>query len=255
MQQNPLDSVLNQSYKNIEFIIVDDGSIDSSRKIIIKKQEQDSRIVLLEPEKSGRASSLNTALKYSKGIYVCNIDVDDPFHPRKIEIQKMMMEKYSDIAILSTGTQIIYDDEKPVYKTINDKELTSVKPTYLNSVIGKSRTINHSSVMFSRDQLGDNLYYDPNLKMQLDLDLWFRTIIEKLKIAEIDLDLATKRKHSNQSFESKKRSAYLLNALKMKLSFYNKTNAEFIYYLKAFVKFIAGFLPRTTRDLLRKRNT
>lgn len=72
-----LNSIINQTYKNLEIILIDDGSTDASYKICEKYKEQDSRIVLIHKDNSGVADSRNLGLKASKGKYIAFIDSDD----------------------------------------------------------------------------------------------------------------------------------------------------------------------------------
>ena len=80
-----INSVLNQTYKNFEYILVDDGSEDHSLKIL--KSFNDKRIKILEPGEIGRANALNEAVKISKGEYIAIIDADDICINNRLEKQ------------------------------------------------------------------------------------------------------------------------------------------------------------------------
>ncbi len=89
-----IKSALSQSYKNIEVIIVDDGSTDNTEEIV--KNYQDSRIVFLKHiTNEGCAAALNTGISNVKGEYVAFLDSDDEWLPTKIEKQ-MVKFKYVD---------------------------------------------------------------------------------------------------------------------------------------------------------------
>jgi len=77
-----IDSALNQTYKNLEVIVVDDGSTDDSRTIIAS---YGNRIVPLLKENGGQASAFNAGLVASRGEIICMLDADDFFHPDKVE--------------------------------------------------------------------------------------------------------------------------------------------------------------------------
>lgn len=72
-----IESVLNQTYKDFEFIIINDGSTDNSLEIIKKYQNQDERIVLISRENKGLVSSLNEGIEKAKGKYIARMDADD----------------------------------------------------------------------------------------------------------------------------------------------------------------------------------
>ena len=72
-----MDSLINQSLKDIEFIFVNDGSTDDSEKVILKYQKNDKRIKLISKKNGGQASARNLGLKYAKGEYISFVDSDD----------------------------------------------------------------------------------------------------------------------------------------------------------------------------------
>lgn len=85
--QDAVNSILEQTYKNIELIIIDDGSNDSTREKIKKIKDIDSRITLLEKERSGIASCLNDGLDIASGEYIARMDGDDISLPLRFEKQ------------------------------------------------------------------------------------------------------------------------------------------------------------------------
>ena len=80
-----IESALNQTYKNIEIIVCDDGSADNSCGVVEKYLLLDSRVTLIRKENGGQASTLNRAFQESAGTVICILDADDLFAPRKIE--------------------------------------------------------------------------------------------------------------------------------------------------------------------------
>ena len=82
-----IDSLVNQTYKNIEILLVDDGSTDNSRQMCSKWAEKDSRIVCLHKENGGQASARNMGLDHATGDYIAFVDSDDcvsPFYAEKL---------------------------------------------------------------------------------------------------------------------------------------------------------------------------
>lgn len=89
-----LNSVCEQTYKNIEILIVNDGSTDSTGKIIEKYASKDSRIQFFHNENHGVSYSRNYAIEHSTGTYIAPVDSDDIIAPGYIEILVQMIEKY-----------------------------------------------------------------------------------------------------------------------------------------------------------------
>ena len=95
-----LDSIINQSYKNLEIILIDDGSSDGSEIICDKYKELDNRVVVIHKENEGLSSARNKGLDIASGHLISFVDSDDYIEPNMIELLKKNMDRYnSDIAI------------------------------------------------------------------------------------------------------------------------------------------------------------
>ena len=82
-----IESVINQTFKDWELILVDDGSTDNSQKIAKEFEEKDQRIKILEKENGGRASAINFGLKKAQGEYIAFLDADDLMPKERLEIE------------------------------------------------------------------------------------------------------------------------------------------------------------------------
>ncbi len=95
-----VDSVINQSYRDLEIILVDDGSSDGSSEICDEYARKDSRIRVIHKQNAGQSSARNTALDVAKGEYICFVDSDDIAHKEMINVLLNMINSYdADIAV------------------------------------------------------------------------------------------------------------------------------------------------------------
>ena len=92
--EEAIESVISQTYKNIEIIIIDDGSNDGSEKICDDYSRLDSRIKVIHQENKGLSAARNKGLEIMTGDYVAYLDPDDVYHPKMIEMlhDKMINE-------------------------------------------------------------------------------------------------------------------------------------------------------------------
>ncbi|WP_244834814.1 glycosyltransferase family 2 protein [Clostridium sp. BJN0001] len=90
--EESIKSVLNQTYKNFEFIIINDGSTDSSLSIINKFKSMDNRIRVIDQKNNGIVYSLNKGISTAKGKYIARMDADDISLPNRIKNQVKYME-------------------------------------------------------------------------------------------------------------------------------------------------------------------
>ena len=116
-----LNSLLNQTYKNLEIIIIDDGSTDGSYQICTKFALQDKRIKLFKQKNSGPGIARNNALKLINGYYVFFIDADDYIAPDTLNSLVGFLQKYN-CDIVQCGSCYVYDNYGLIKK--NDKGKT-----------------------------------------------------------------------------------------------------------------------------------
>lgn len=243
-----LDSLVRQTLENIEIVIVDDGSSDSTVDIVKSYQLSENRIKLIVTEGVGRSKALNIAVSHCKGDFLCNVDADDLFHPKKLELQLQAMSK-SDFQFLCTGTYLFIDEpddsfySKSIVSELNVNELECI---HLSNPINHSSIMVHSSLI---NEIGD--FYNEELNCCIDYSTWLMLKIRGVKLYKLPLELTGKRIHKGQSFENKKRIKYLFQDLKLKLSYirqYGNLNDA----INVSARFFYGLLPQRFRVLLKK---
>jgi glycosyltransferase EpsE len=192
-----VDSVLNQTYKNFEFIIVNDCSTDNSYKIIKKYKEQDNRIIVIKnPINLGLAKSLNIAFSHAQYNYISRMDADDICEPNRFKVQLEYMLAHPEIDILGSNATLIDMDSGVIGKTdvpLNHDSIIKALE-YRNPMI-------HPTIMMKREVLETLGGYDKKLRKAQDLDLWHRATKAGFKFANlsdcliqyrVDLDKPTK---------------------------------------------------------------
>ena len=95
-----LDSIVKQTYENIEIILVDDGSTDKSGTILDQYAEMDNRISVIHKKNEGVSTARNTGIEAARGEYICFADADDYLMPDYVEyLLTLAVDKNADIAI------------------------------------------------------------------------------------------------------------------------------------------------------------
>ena len=113
--QDTIQSVIDQDYKNIELIIIDDGSKDNSGEICEKWRKRDKRIIVIHKKNGGLSSARNAGIEIASGKYIAFIDSDDYVSKDMYyELYQRLIENESDIIIC--GREYIWDNGKTYFR-------------------------------------------------------------------------------------------------------------------------------------------
>lgn len=170
-----IESVVNQTYDNLEIILINDASPDKCSEICEKWQKQDERIIILNNEKnSGVAQTRNNGLDIATGKYISFIDSDDVWHLEKIEKQlKFMKENNSKLSY--TQIRFIDDDGNFTGKTFKPPKEVNYKKLF------KQNVITLSSVMIEKETLNGRRFHDDHLHE--DFIMWLEILRDELDSA------------------------------------------------------------------------
>lgn len=161
-----IESILNQTYRDFEFLIINDGSTDSSREIILSYN--DPRIRLIDNEQNmGLTRSLNKGLRLARGNYIARMDADDISMPERLERQLGFMERNPDIGLLGSWIEAI-----DIYGNILYKLKLPETDAYIKWTLLFENCIVHSSAFYKRDLSMKLDGYNEQFKRAQDYDLW-----------------------------------------------------------------------------------
>lgn len=174
-----IDSILNQTYNNYEFIIIDDASTDSSLDIV--KSYNDKRIVLIINEVNiGLAASLNKGIGMAKGKYIARMDSDDISKNYRIYEQVKYLETHQDVLCYGSWARYFGDNMPRSLRLKHSLHLYDTFRVPLKHEDIKASLIFwtpfvHPTVMFNTQLLKKyNLLYNPSYRKAQDYELWSR---------------------------------------------------------------------------------
>lgn len=168
-----LQSVVNQTYKNVEVIIVDDFSVDKSREKILKFVEKNPSIHVIFNEKNiGNCRSFNQALEISKGKYIIDLSADDVSLPNRIEEQVRLMEISPEVGVVFSDAN--YINEKSEYIGNFKKNIGLPFGNVYKDVLAGSCYTVPVTMMMRRTILEQLNGYDTTLAYE-DFDFWVRS--------------------------------------------------------------------------------
>ena len=188
-----IESVINQTFKNWELIIINDCSKDSTGEILADYAERDDRIKVFTNETNLKLpASLNKAISLSSGKYIARMDADDICLPDRLEKQYKFMEENSDTALSSCR---FFTVKNGVYKPGGvggryDYEAVSALLLVTNPIM-------HPGVI-ARAEVLKKYSYDVTVTCTEDLELWTRLVMEKQKIRILPEYLLIYRLHDKQ---------------------------------------------------------
>lgn len=189
-----INSILNQTYENFEFIIVlDNPNNKELEKILLKYKSLDSRIKIIKNEINlGLVQSLNIALSHASGNLIARMDADDIALPNRFEIQVDFMKKNKNISLL--GCRVKFINENGVFiGNENNKILNNNK---IVEHLKFCNAISHPTIMFRKNIVKKIGGYRNALYAE-DYELYTRLIINNYEIANIDEVLLLYRKREN----------------------------------------------------------
>lgn len=180
--RNAIDSVINQTYRNFEIVVANDGSTDNTVEIL---KEYGDKIRWKSQENKGPASAKKFGTSMAKGEYLAYLDSDDMFLPDKLKQQVDYLDKHPEVGLVYSGYYQV-DEKGEIVKLIscNKKKALLIQQNYVPT----------SGVMCRRECIDNVGVFDEDLGSNYDWDMWLR-ISEKYPIHCISKPLFKYRVH------------------------------------------------------------
>ena len=218
--KSSIDSVLSQTYKEFELIIINDGSTDGSIEII--NSYSDERIKLFDHKINiGYVYRLNEGIILSKGKFIARIDSDDLWKSNKLSTQIKAFNNDNNLFFVATDYNKI-DEKGKVFFTEKSSNIKGLK----NNIL-KRCFICHSSIIYRKEIIHNVGVYNENIKYAEDYDYWIR-ILAKYK-GLILPEVLTDYRITNESVSSKKRKTQIYFAIVSKFKGFKLINFKLIY--------------------------
>ena len=182
-----MDSILDQTFSDFEFLIINDGSTDGTRDIL--ESYADSRIRVVHQQNMGVSRSSNIGLGLARGCIVARIDSDDTCRPDRLERQLRMFEEEPDVTVVATGYRVnVAGNER-------DAEIPEFTDETLPPMLLEDNFFMHSTMAYRRDAVLRHGGYDETKRYALDYKLWLILAWKGERFRLIPEPICTLRKH------------------------------------------------------------
>ena len=188
-----IDSVLAQTFENLEFILIDDGSTDETWEIIQSYRDRDERIVALSKKNTGLADSLNVGIAQARAAWIARLDADDLCEPTRLEEQVNFVRHHPEVVLLGTGFVEIDVEGRAVKKHL----YPSSHRKLVRQLERLDRFFPHSSAFYCTGVVKQVGGYNQRVCRAEDWRLWLELSLQG-EIACLPKALVQVRKHSNQ---------------------------------------------------------
>jgi len=168
-----IESILHQEGVDFEFIIVNDGSTDSSTGILEKLASCDKRIRVFHQKNTGLTRALIRGCCEARGDFIARQDVGDISLPGRLEKELNLMNERNDVAMVSCGTRFVGPEEEFLFNSLHDNPdaTNSLLTLSIDQLAGPS---SHGSTMFRKDLYDKIGGYREEFRRAQDTDLWVR---------------------------------------------------------------------------------
>lgn len=213
-----IESVLNQTFTDFEFIIVNDGSSDDSKQIIESYAKSDARIRIIEQANMGLPASLNRGIAQARASLIARMDADDISLPPRFEKQLEVMQRGGYHLV---GSGVLNIDE---HGSIRGKRLLPETHSEIARQLPLRNCISHPTAIFSKDIFVQSGQYDVAFRNCQDYDLWLR-MLPHGSMHNVSEPLLKYRKHLNKITTPANRALQTKYSVIAALNFFNRSKS------------------------------
>jgi glycosyltransferase involved in cell wall biosynthesis len=193
LTRRTVDSVLRQTYPNLEIIVVDDGSKDDTRQAMLS---YGNKIIYLHKSNGGACSARNEGIRNASGEYIAFLDCDDLYLPDKIELCVRYLDHHPVVGFVHTSAYFIDGKDKVLSRYSHPRSLRHDDAT--KRLILKNFICN-STVVARKECIDKAGYFDESIFVPADWDMWLR-MSETAEVGYIDSPLTMYRVTDNYTF-------------------------------------------------------
>jgi glycosyltransferase involved in cell wall biosynthesis len=164
-----VDSILNQNFKDFEFIIINDGSNDSSLEMLLEYQDRDQRITIVNQSNIGLTRSLNRGIKLAAGQYIARQDADDISVPTRLEKQLNYIKARPELAMVGCLSDVFTTDG-----IVQKCRVLKLSSEGIKRYLAGRNLFMHGAVMMRKSCLAKVGFYREFFRHSQDYDLWLR---------------------------------------------------------------------------------
>lgn len=240
--RDSIESILNQTFNDFEFIIIDDCSTDKTADIIKTYSYRDPRIRIITNEQNlGLTKSLNIGINESRGEFIARMDSDDVTLPERFEKQVRFLDENKDYGVVGAWAKVIDD----LGVEVDEFDWETDDKTIRKNLI-KWNSMIHPLAMIRKDILEKVGMYSENLRYAQDYDLWFR-VAKVSKLANLP-EFLLKYRISNKSITASKNKEQSLCALKARWCAIKSGLYSPIYIVYLARPILGMILPKKLKD-------
>lgn len=243
-------SVLSQTLRDLELVVIDDGSVDDTPRVVADAQQRDSRVVLSRIGASGLAPALNHAIGLARAPLLARLDADDLAHSERLARQVAYLSAHPHVGLLGSAS---YEWRESGAWSVWSGGYSLVRPptddATLRRLLIRRNPFAHSSVMFRASLVRQLGGYDESFPVAQDYDLWLR-MSRVTAMANLDLPLVTRRLHTG-SVSARRDSARLWAEARARLRAVRAGTYPAWCAVYALRPLVALALPRRVREAVR----
>lgn len=241
-----IESILNQTYTDFEFILCNDGCSDDTFKYVYEKYKNNKKIVWLENEGNrGLTYTLNHCLSVAKGEYIARMDSDDFSHLDRFEKQVNILDNNEDIGLVNCNINVFNENgifgERKYNEYIEKKDFLKSNPIVHPAVMGRKSSF---------EKVGNYRDIEMTVRNE-DYDLFMRMYASGIKMYTIQEKIFDFRE--NEATVARRKFKYRINEYKVKKENFKKLGLLPKYYLYCLKPIFVAFIPNCILKKLRNK--